>query len=165
MIAPRARVAVYPGSFDPLTNGHVDIILRGARLFDWIVVAILRNAEKHPLFTPEERVAMAEEVFREHPNVDIDAFDGLLVDYASRRGASVIVRGLRAVSDFEFELQMALMNRRLGPDIETVFMMPAEQYTYVSSRLIKEVFSLGGPIAGLVPEVVEARLREKREAR
>jgi pantetheine-phosphate adenylyltransferase len=165
MTEPRPRVAVYPGSFDPLTNGHVDIILRGARLFDRIVVAILRNAEKHPLFTPDERVAMAEEVFREHPNVDIDAFDGLLVDYASRRGASVIVRGLRAVSDFEFELQMALMNRRLGPDIETVFMMPAEQYTYVSSRLIKEVFALGGPIAGLVPEVVEARLREKREAR
>ena len=164
MSAPRERVAVSPGSFDPLTNGHVDIILRGARLFDRIVVAILRNAEKHPLFSPEERVAMAREVFHEHPNVDVDAFDGLLVDYASRRGASVIVRGLRAVSDFEFELQMALMNRRLGPDIETVFMMPAEQYTYVSSRLIKEVFALGGPIAGLVPEVVEARLREKRGA-
>ena len=162
MSAPRERVAVYPGSFDPLTNGHVDIILRGARLFDRIVVAILRNAEKHPLFTPEERVEMAREVFREHPNVDVDAFDGLLVDYASRRGASVIVRGLRAVSDFEFELQMALMNRRLGPDIETVFMMPAEQYTYVSSRLIKEVFALGGPIVGLVPDVVEALLREKR---
>jgi pantetheine-phosphate adenylyltransferase len=162
MSAPRERVAVYPGSFDPLTNGHVDIILRGARLFDRIVVAILRNAEKHPLFSPEERVAMAREVFREHANVDVDAFEGLLVDYASRRRASVIVRGLRAVSDFEFELQMALMNRRLGPDIETVFMMPAEQYTYVSSRLIKEVFALGGPIAGLVPEVVEERLREKR---
>jgi pantetheine-phosphate adenylyltransferase len=162
MNAPRARVAVYPGSFDPLTNGHVDIILRGARLFDRIVVAILRNAEKYPLFTPEERVAMARDVFREHANVDVEAFDGLLVDYAEARQASVIVRGLRAVSDFEFELQMALMNRRLGPDIETVFMMPAEQYTYVSSRLIKEVFALGGPVAGLVPEVVEARLREKR---
>jgi pantetheine-phosphate adenylyltransferase len=161
MSASRDRVAVYPGSFDPLTNGHVDIILRGARLFDRIIVAILRNAEKHPLFSPEERVAMAREVFREHANVDVDAFDGLLVDYASQRKASVIVRGLRAVSDFEFELQMALMNRRLGPDIETVFMMPAEQYTYVSSRLIKEVFALGGPIAGLVPEVVEAHLRAK----
>ena len=162
MSTARERVAVYPGSFDPLTNGHVDIILRGARLFDRIIVAILRNAEKHPLFTPEERVAMAREVFREHANVDVDAFDGLLVDYASRRKASAIVRGLRAVSDFEFELQMALMNRRLGPDIETVFMMPAEQYTYVSSRLIKEVFALGGPVTGLVPDVVEARLREKR---
>jgi pantetheine-phosphate adenylyltransferase len=162
MSTARELVAVYPGSFDPLTNGHVDIILRGARLFDRIIVAILRNAEKHPLFSPEERVAMAREVFRENDHVDVDVFDGLLVDYASQRGASVIVRGLRAVSDFEFELQMALMNRRLGPDIETVFMMPAEQYTYVSSRLIKEVFALGGPIAGLVPEVVEAHLREKR---
>ena len=155
-------MAVYPGSFDPLTNGHVDIILRGARLFDRIIVAILRNAEKHPLFTPEERVTMAREVFREHANVDVEAFDGLLVDYAGQRGASAIVRGLRAVSDFEFELQMALMNRRLGPDIETVFMMPAEQYTYVSSRLVKEVFALGGPVTGLVPEIVEYRLREKR---
>jgi pantetheine-phosphate adenylyltransferase len=162
MNTPRERVAVYPGSFDPLTNGHVDIILRGARLFDRIIVAILRNAEKHPLFSPEERVSMAQDVFREYPNVEVESFDGLLVDYAERRQASVIVRGLRAVSDFEFELQMALMNRRLGPDIETVFMMPAEQYTYVSSRLIKEVFALGGPVAGLVPEMVEERLREKR---
>ena len=153
---------VCPGSFDPVINGHVDIILRGARLFDRIIVAILRNAEKQPLFTLDERESMAREVFREHANVDIEAFDGLLVDYAAARRASAIVRGLRAVSDFEFELQMALMNRRLGPDIETVFMMPAEQYTYVSSRLIKEVFSLGGQVAGLVPEVVEQHLREKR---
>ena len=163
MSTPRERVAVYPGSFDPLTNGHVDIILRGARLFDRIVVAILRNAEKQPMFTTEERVEIVREAFREYPNVEVDAFEGLLVDYAHRRQASVIVRGLRAVSDFEFELQMALMNRRLGPEIETVFMMPAEQYTYVSSRLIKEVFALGGPISGLVPDVVEARLREKRD--
>lgn len=162
MNTPRERVAVYPGSFDPLTNGHVDIILRGARLFDRIIVAILRNAEKQPLFTLEERESMAREVFREYANVEVEAFDGLLVDYAAARRASAIVRGLRAVSDFEFELQMALMNRRLGPDIETVFMMPAEQYTYVSSRLIKEVFSLGGQVAGLVPEVVEQHLREKR---
>ena len=162
MNTPRDRVAVYPGSFDPLTNGHVDIILRGARLFDRIIVAILRNAEKQPLFTLEERESMAREVFREYANVEVEAFDGLLVDYAAARRASAIVRGLRAVSDFEFELQMALMNRRLGPDIETVFMMPAEQYTYVSSRLIKEVFSLGGQVAGLVPEVVEQHLREKR---
>jgi pantetheine-phosphate adenylyltransferase len=165
MSTSRERVAVYPGSFDPLTNGHVDIILRGARLFDRIIVAILRNAEKNPLFSPDERAAMAIEVFREYPNVEIDSFDGLLVDYAGLRKASAIVRGLRAVSDFEFELQMALMNRRLAPDIETVFMMPAEQYTYVSSRLIKEVFALGGPITGLVPEVVEERLRERNRGR
>lgn len=162
MTAPRPRVAVYPGSFDPLTNGHVDIILRGARLFDRIIVAILRNAEKHPLFTAEERVTTAREVFAEHPNVEADSFDGLLVDYAHQKQATAIVRGLRAVSDFEYELQMALMNRRLGPEIETVFMMPAEQYTYVSSRLVKEVFELGGPVTGLVPEIVEYRLRDKR---
>jgi pantetheine-phosphate adenylyltransferase len=162
MSRSRDRVAVYPGSFDPLTNGHVDIILRGARLFDRIIVSILRNAEKSPLFTADERVAMACDVFRAYPDVEVESFDGLLVDYAELKHASVIVRGLRAVSDFEFELQMALMNRRLGPDIETVFMMPAEQYTYVSSRLIKEVFALGGPVAGLVPDIVEARLREKR---
>lgn len=162
MSAPRDRVAVYPGSFDPLTNGHVDIILRGARLFDRIVVAILRHAEKNPLFSPAERVAMATEVFQDHPNVEVESFDGLLVDYAERRRALAIVRGLRAVSDFEYELQMALMNRRLGPDIETVFMMPAEQYTYVSSRLVKEVFALGAPVTGLVPDLVEARLRQKR---
>jgi len=154
-------LAVYPGSFDPLTNGHVDIISRGVRLFDRIVVAILKNAEKSPLFTTEERVEIARSVFRHQPNVEVDTFDGLLVDYVERRKAQVIVRGLRAVSDFEFEFQMALMNQRLNPQIDTVFMMPAEQYTYISSRLIKEVFSLGGRVHGLVPELVEARLREK----
>jgi len=154
-------LAVYPGSFDPLTNGHVDIISRGARLFDRIIVAILVNAEKAPLFSMDERVEIARSVFRSQPNVEVDTFDGLLVDYVERRGAQVIVRGLRAVSDFEFEFQMALMNRRLQPKIETVFMMPAEQYTYISSRLIKEVFKLGGRVHGLVPEIVEQRLREK----
>jgi len=154
-------LAVYPGSFDPLTNGHVDIILRGARLFDRIVVAILKNAEKQPLFTTDERVEIARAVFKQQRNVEVDTFDGLLVDYVERRKAQVIVRGLRAVSDFEFEFQMALMNQRLNPHIETVFMMPAEQYTYISSRLIKEVFSLGGRVHGLVPELVEERLREK----
>ncbi|HWW82373.1 MAG TPA: pantetheine-phosphate adenylyltransferase [Vicinamibacterales bacterium] len=160
-------LAVYPGSFDPLTNGHVDIISRGARLFDRIVVAILVNAEKSPLFSLAERVEIARSVFKDQPNVEVDTFNGLLVDYVERRGAQVIVRGLRAISDFEFEFQMALMNRRLRPDIETVFMMPAEQYTYISSRLIKEVFSLGGRVHGLVPELVETRLREKemKEAR
>jgi len=160
-----STLAVYPGSFDPLTNGHVDIILRGARLFDRIVVAMLVNAEKSPLFTMGERVEIAREVFKDHVNVEIATFDGLLVDYVERRQAQVIVRGLRAISDFEFEFQMALMNRRLRPEIETVFMMPAEQYTYISSRLIKEVFALGGRVHGLVPELVEVRLRDKVLAR
>ena len=154
-------LAVYPGTFDPLTNGHVDIISRGARLFDRIVVAILINAEKAPLFSMDERVEIAREVFKDQRNVEIDTFDGLLVDYVERRHAQVVVRGLRAVSDFEFEFQMALMNHRLNPTIDTVFMMPAEQYTYISSRLIKEVFTLGGRVHGLVPELVEQRLREK----
>jgi pantetheine-phosphate adenylyltransferase len=156
-----STLAVYPGSFDPLTNGHVDIILRGARLFDRIVVAILVNAEKSPLFSIEERLEILRAVFNDQRNVEIDTFDGLLVDYVERRNAQVIVRGLRAVSDFEYEFQMALMNRRLNAKIETVFMMPAEQYTYISSRLIKEVFALGGRVHGLVPEVVEERLRDK----
>jgi pantetheine-phosphate adenylyltransferase len=157
-------IAVYPGSFDPLTNGHVDIIQRGTRFFDRIVIAVLLNIEKAPLFTVPERVSIAREVFREWPTVEVDTFDGLLVDYARRKKATVIVRGLRAVSDFEFEMQRALMNRRLNQDVETVFMMPAEPYTYVSSRLVKEVAALGGSVQGLVPEVVEARLREKKAA-
>jgi pantetheine-phosphate adenylyltransferase len=156
-----STLAVYPGSFDPLTNGHVDIISRGARLFDRIVVAILVNAEKAPMFSIAERVEIAREVFGDQANVEVDTFDGLLVDYVERRRAQVIVRGLRAVSDFEFEFQMALMNQRLNPKIETVFMMPAEQYTYISSRLIKEVFALGGRVHGLVPQLVEERLRGK----
>ena len=154
-------LAVYPGSFDPLTNGHVDIINRGSRLFDRIIVAILVNAEKSPLFTMEERVEVARSVFMGHRNVEVDTFNGLLVDYVARRQAHVIVRGLRAVSDFEVEFQMALMNQRLNGKIDTVFMMPAEQYTYISSRLIKEVFSLGGRVEGLVPALVEDRLRRK----
>ena len=154
-------LAVYPGSFDPLTNGHVDIISRGARLFDRIVVAILVNAEKAPLFDRAERVEIARSVFTDMPNVEVDTFEGLLVDYVEKRQAQVIVRGLRAVSDFEFEFQMALMNRRLNDKIETVFMMPAEQYSYISSRLIKEVFTLGGRVHGLVPDMVEERLRQK----
>jgi pantetheine-phosphate adenylyltransferase len=156
---------VYPGSFDPLTNGHVDIITRGARLFDRIIVAILVNAEKSPLFSMAERVEIARAVFKNHPNVEVDTFDGLLVDYVGRRKANVIVRGLRAVSDFEYEFQMALMNRELASTIETVFMMPAVQYSYISSRLIKEVFALGGRVHGLVPELVEARLRDKQSAK
>ena len=158
-------IAIYPGSFDPLTNGHVDIIQRGSRLFDRIVVAVLINVEKAPLFTVPERVDIARSAFREWPNVEVDTFDGLLVEYARRKRASVIVRGLRAISDFEYEMQMALMNRRLNPEVETVFMMPAEPYTYVSSRLVKEVVALGGSVTGLVPELVENRLRDKKMAR
>ena len=155
------RIAVYPGSFDPLTNGHVDIIRRGSKLFDRIVIAILLNIEKSPLFTVQERVDIAREVFSPYPNVEVDTFDGLLVNYVERRKANVIVRGLRAVSDFEYEMQMALMNRELARTIETVFMMPAAQYSFISSRLIKEVFALGGKVHGLVPELVEKRLQEK----
>jgi len=157
-----STLAVYPGTFDPLTNGHVDIITRGARLFDRIVVAILVNAEKRPLFSVPERLEILRAVFKDQPSVEVDTFDGLLVDYVDRRQAQVIVRGLRAVSDFEYEFQMALMNRRLNSRIETVFMMPAEQYSYISSRLIKEVFALGGRVHGLVPDMVEARLRDKQ---
>ena len=159
------RLAVYPGSFDPLTNGHVDIIERGTHLFEKIIVAILVNAEKSPLFSMEERVEIVRETFRDRPNIEVDTFDGLLVDYVERREAHVIVRGLRALSDFEAEFQMALMNRRLSPTVETVFMMPAEQYTYISSRLIKEVFSLGGQVRGLVPEIVVTRLQEKQRGK
>jgi pantetheine-phosphate adenylyltransferase len=157
------RIALYPGSFDPLTNGHVDIIERGVRLFDRVVVAILLNPGKQPLFSVDERVAIVREVFTGRPNIEVDTFAGLLVDYARDRQASVIVRGLRAVADFEFELQMALMNRHLSADLETIFMMPAEQYTYVSSRLIKEIAALGGSLQGLVPPVVETRLAARRQ--
>jgi pantetheine-phosphate adenylyltransferase len=156
------RVAVFPGSFDPLTNGHVDIIHRGARLFDRIVVAILMNSDKQPLFSVGERVEILRECFAGESNVEVETFDGLLVDYIKRRQASVIVRGLRAVSDFEYETQMALMNRHLNPAVETVFMMPSEQYTYVSSRLVKEVAALGGSVSGLVPPLVESRLAARR---
>lgn len=161
--ATTPRVAVFPGSFDPLTNGHVDIIERGSRIFDRIIVSVLVNAAKTPLFSVEERVAIIREVFRDQPKVEVDTFGGLLVSYAGRKGATAIVRGLRAVSDFEYEFQMALMNRRLDHTLETVFLMPAEQYTYTSSRLIKEVFMLGGEVSGLVPSVVEDRLRKKQD--
>jgi pantetheine-phosphate adenylyltransferase len=159
---PNCRLAVFPGSFDPLTNGHVDIVLRCTHLFERVIVAVLVNPEKRPLFTPDERVSIIREVFQEYPNVEAEAFDGLLVDYARRRRASALVRGIRAVSDFEHEFQMALMNRHLEPSLETVFMMPAEQYTYLSSRLIKEVFGLGGNVHGLVPIAVERRLQDTK---
>jgi pantetheine-phosphate adenylyltransferase len=165
MSSPPSRVAIYPGSFDPLTNGHVDIIERGARIFDSIIVAILANVEKTPLFTENERISIIRDVFRGHNNVQVEAFSGLLVDYAQVKNATVLVRGLRAVSDFEYEFQMALMNRHLAPGLETVFMMPDEKYTYISSRLIKEVFTLGGEITGLVPPVVEEKLRAKQKTK
>jgi pantetheine-phosphate adenylyltransferase len=161
-IPPTARTAVFPGSFDPLTNGHVDIIERGSRLFHRVIVAVAINAEKTPLFSVDERVAMIREIFREHAAVEVDTFNGLLVEYARQQRASAVIRGLRAVSDFEYEFQMALMNRRLNHDLETVFLMPDEKYTYTSSRLIKEVFMLGGEVAGLVPPTVEERLRYKQ---
>ncbi len=149
---PQGRLGIFPGSFDPLTNGHVDIILRSAHLFERIIVAVLVNAEKNPLFSADERVTIIREVFKEYPNIEVDTFDGLLVEYARRRRASALIRGLRAVSD---------LNRHLEPTLETVFMMPAEQYTYLSSRLIKEVFSLGGEVRGLVPSTVEQWMRRR----
>jgi pantetheine-phosphate adenylyltransferase len=157
----RPSRAVYPGSFDPITNGHLDIIERGLKVFDEVIIAILHNPEKRGLFTVEERAAIIREAYRGHARVKVDTFSGLLVDYAVKVKATVIVRGLRAISDFEFEMQMALMNRRLNPRIETVFMMPAERYSYLSSRLVKEVFELGAPVDDLVPKAALRRLREK----
>ena len=159
------RRAIYPGSFDPVTNGHLDIIGRGCKLFDEIVIAILVHPEKKPLFTIDERREMLGEVLqdfeKEGCNLRVDSFQGLLIKYAVEQEADAIVRGIRAVSDYEYELQMALMNRRLQPRIETVFMMAAEDYSYVSSRLVKEVYQLGGAIEGLVPPLVEARMQQK----
>jgi pantetheine-phosphate adenylyltransferase len=154
-------VALYPGSFDPITNGHLDLIARGARLYDQLIVAILRHPEKNALFTVDERIEMLGEVLATFPNVEVTAFDGLLVDYAAQRGAAVILRGIRAVSDYEYELQMALMNRRLRPEIETVFLMAGEAHSFISSRLVKEVIGLGGNISGLVPPSVEGRLKRR----
>jgi pantetheine-phosphate adenylyltransferase len=159
------RRAIYPGSFDPVTNGHLDIIERGCKLFDEIIIAILVHPEKQPFFTIDERREMLTEVVKElqsgNCRLHVDSFQGLLVQYAVKQQANAIVRGIRAISDYEYELQMALMNRRLEPSIETVFMMPAEKYSYVSSRLVKEVFLLGGVLDGLVPSLVQKRMKEK----
>ena len=156
------RRAIYPGSFDPLTNGHLDVIERSARIFDEVIVAILTNPQKAPLFTVAERMDILRQIVQPRvPNVRLDVFHGLLVDYAKTSQAQVIVRGIRAVSDYEYEFQMALMNRKLDPDIETVFMMPSESYSFLSSRLVKEVAQLGGSVKGLVPDLVEELLVRK----
>jgi len=157
----RSVVAIYPGSFDPITNGHLDLIQRGSRLVGRLIVAILRNETKQPLFSVDERMEMLREVVAVYPNVEVDCFHGLLVDYAQERHATVLLRGIRAISDYVEELQMALMNRRLNPNVETIFMMSGEAYSFISSRLVKEVISLGGNISGLVPPSVETRLRNR----
>jgi pantetheine-phosphate adenylyltransferase len=158
---PSSVIAIYPGSFDPITNGHLDLIERGSRMFDKLIVSILRHDSKQPLFSVEERTEMLLEVVKVYPNIEVDSFHGLLVDHAAAHGATVLLRGIRAISDYEYELQMALMNRRLRPGIETVFMMANEAYSFISSRLVKEVFGLGGSITGLVPPPVEERLRRR----
>jgi pantetheine-phosphate adenylyltransferase len=153
--------AMYPGSFDPITNGHVDIIERGLKVFDRIIVAVLENPKKAPLFTTKERVRMIQDIFASKKEVEVRAFDGLLVDFARTRGTGVVMRGLRAISDFEYEFQMALMNRNLAPDIETFFMMPNVNYSFLSSNLVREVAALGGSVEGLVPGPVARKLRDK----
>lgn len=157
----KTSIAIYPGSFDPVTNGHLDLIERGEKMFDRVIVAVLKNTDKQPLFTTNERVEMLREATAHWPAVEVDVFEGLLVDYARKRGAGVILRGIRAVSDYEYELQMALMNRKLEPRLETVFMLPGAPYSYLSSKLVREIAQLGGPLHGLVPPVVEQRLRAK----
>ena len=162
---PNSVIALYPGSFDPLTNGHLDIIQRASRLFDRLVVSVLLNIDKKPLFSLEERIEMIREVTSEHRNIGVEAFEGLLVDFAGRRGARVVVRGIRAVTDYDYEFQMALMNRRLKDDVETVFMVPALEYSYLSSSLVKEVCILGGDVDELVPPTVKAKLLAKIQNR
>lgn len=156
-------VAIYPGSFDPITNGHLDLIARGSRLVDTLVVAVLRNQSKHPLFSVEERIELIKQVAKDYTNIEIASFDGLLAEFAAKRGASMILRGIRAVSDYELEWQMALMNRRLQPNLETIFLTAGEEYSFISSKLVKEVASLGGSVTGIVHPIVEARLKEKYE--
>ena len=161
---PKPAIIIYPGSFDPPTNGHLDLIARASRLFDELVVAVLRHDAKRSLFAVEERVQMIREATSQLANVTVDSFDGLLVDYAETKEARFILRGIRAVSDYEYELQMAMMNRKLNPNIETVFMLPGEAYSYLSSRLVKEVLGLGGNVHDLVPPLVEKRLKAKKKA-
>jgi pantetheine-phosphate adenylyltransferase len=162
---PSRTVAIYPGSFDPITNGHLDLISRGSKLVERLIVAILHNNAKQSLFSVAERREMLEEVARPYTNVEVTSFEGLLVDYAAARGANVILRGIRALSDYEYELQMALMNRRLNPSVETVFLLASEAHSFISSQLVKEVASLGGNVAGLVPAAVEERMKRRALAR
>ena len=166
MDAPPSRtVAIYPGSFDPITNGHLDLISRGSKLVERLIVAILHNNAKQSLFSVAERMEMLEEVVRPYRNVEVTSFEGLLVDFAAARGANLILRGIRALSDYEYELQMALMNRRLNPSVETVFLLASEAHSFISSQLVKEVASLGGNVAGLVPPAVEERMKRRAAAR
>lgn len=153
--------AIYPGSFDPPTNGHLDLIHRGSRIFDQLIVAILRNPDKTPLFSVSDRKRMLEDLTADIKNVSVETFDGLTVEFAEKVKAGAMLRGIRALSDYEYELQIAMMNRKLSPELETVFMMPAEQYSYLSSRLVREAAKLGGDVSTLVPELVEQRLKEK----
>ena len=153
--------AIYPGSFDPPTNGHLDLIHRGSRIFDQLIVAILRNPDKTPLFSVGDRKRMLEDLTADIKNVSVETFDGLTVEFAEKVNAGAMLRGIRALSDYEYELQIAMMNRKLSPELETVFMMPAEQYSYLSSRLVREAAKLGGDVSTLVPELVEQRLKEK----
>jgi len=155
------KKALYPGSFDPITNGHVDILERASKIFDIVEVAILSNPSKDPLFTVEERVEMIKDIFKEKENIQVSSFSGLLVDYAEKSGADVIIRGLRAISDFEYEFQMALMNSKLSPNLEIIFMMPRVEYSFLSSKLVKEIYSLGGRLSDLVPEQVDRALMKK----
>ncbi len=158
-------LAVYPGTFDPITYGHIDVVERAAQLFSKVVILVARNTSKAPLFTDDERIAMIKELFVDRPSVEVDTFDGLLVDYARHRKASVIVRGLRAVSDFEIEFQMALTNRKMSPELETIFLVPREQYSYLNSTIVREIARLGGNVSDFVPPVVRRRLKAKFRTR
>ena len=158
---PRRLVAIYPGSFDPITNGHLDVIERASRLVDRLIISVLRNERKQPLFSVQDRIEMVSEVVASYTNVEVDFFEGLLVNHAKDHGATLIIRGIRAISDYEYELQMALMNRRLRPEIETMFLMAGEAHSFISSHLVKEVIRLGGDISDLVPQAVETRLKDR----
>ncbi len=156
-----SKVAVYPGSFDPITNGHLDVIQRAAAMFDQVIIGCAHNPEKSPMFTPEQRLELIRAATKRLPNVTVDDFQGLLVEYCRKKGATVVVRGLRAVSDFEFEFQMALMNRKLESKVETIFLMPKDEYTFISSRLVKEIATLGGDVSEFVPTAVQEALKQK----